>query len=337
MSNLIGFWNSKSAEADSRYGGQLTKPLRRERVERRQYEAIATTEEGDNDNAAGHISKPPSPSNPSSTGCPRNPTGRDQKADDRPKPTSPFTKFRQLESMQGSNSKGLLPRPSPMTILSRNSSLPPSPRPTITHAQMVSQGTGTNRTGSSAKDIILGWVQHTIQDYPIRMSNFSSCWADGLAFCALIHSFYPHSFAWSSLRAEDREHNFTLAFSLAEQLASISPLLEVEDMVRYRNPDWKCVFTYVQSFYRRFRNCEKPGTTPVPTQEPVVTAIPTTITSSSLSPSTACTTPVTSKSCRSISLSSGPAPAIVDKASTGRKHSFTSTSILTGAVLGTRQ
>ena len=23
-------------------------------------------------------------------------------------------------------------------------------------------------------------------------------------------------------------------------------------MVRMKNPDWKCVFTYVQSFYRRF-------------------------------------------------------------------------------------
>jgi len=26
----------------------------------------------------------------------------------------------------------------------------------------------------------------------------------------------------------------------------------VDDMVRMKNPDWKCVFTYVQSFYRRF-------------------------------------------------------------------------------------
>ena len=25
-------------------------------------------------------------------------------------------------------------------------------------------------------------------------------------------------------------------------------------MVRFQKPDWKCVFTYVQSFYRRFRN-----------------------------------------------------------------------------------
>merc|ERR1719384_2876519 len=91
------------------------------------------------------------------------------------------------------------------------------------------------------------------------MSNFSSCWSNGLAFCALIHAFYPTSFVWSSLVPANREYNFNLAFVLSEQLAGITPLLEVEDMVKYTKPDWKCVFTYVQSFYRRFRNIQAPG------------------------------------------------------------------------------
>ena len=34
--------------------------------------------------------------------------------------------------------------------------------------------------------------------------------------------------------------------------AKIAPLLDVEDMVQMASPDWKCVFTYLQSFYRRF-------------------------------------------------------------------------------------
>ena len=42
----------------------------------------------------------------------------------------------------------------------------------------------------------------------------------------------------------------------------ICPLLDVDDMVKMKKPDWKCVFTYVQSFYRRFRNGrEKPSPT----------------------------------------------------------------------------
>lgn len=36
--------------------------------------------------------------------------------------------------------------------------------------------------------------------------------------------------------------------------AGIAPLLDVEDMVLMARPDWKCVFTYVQSFYRRFKD-----------------------------------------------------------------------------------
>merc|ERR1711874_752142 len=48
----------------------------------------------------------------------------------------------------------------------------------------------------------------------------------------------------------------------AEELAGIYPLLEVDDMVKFKKPDWKCVFTYVQSFYRRFRDGRSPPPKP---------------------------------------------------------------------------
>jgi len=171
---------------------------------------------------------------------------------------SPFTKFRQLEKEQSVPYKGCYSAPnSPKTVrqtnLSRNTSLPPSTRP------------ATN-VGPSPKEIILGWVQESLKNYPIPMTNFSSCWSDGLAFCALIHAFYPDSFEWESLSADNREFNFTLAFETAEKQAGILPLLDVEDMVKFIKPDWKCVFTYVQSFYRRFRKMS-PVTTKVHTDE----------------------------------------------------------------------
>ena len=52
--------------------------------------------------------------------------------------------------------------------------------------------------------------------FQIPMTNFSTCWNDGLAFCALIHVFYPDNFDWFSLKKENRRHNFTLAFEKAE-------------------------------------------------------------------------------------------------------------------------
>ena len=52
---------------------------------------------------------------------------------------------------------------------------------------------------------------------------------------------------------------------LSRELAGIYPLLEVDDMVKFKKPDWKCVFTYVQSFYRRFRDGRSPPPKPVTT------------------------------------------------------------------------
>lgn len=43
-------------------------------------------------------------------------------------------------------------------------------------------------------------------------------------------------------------------FSNRSEQAGIAPLLDVEDMVLMKKPDWKCVFTYVQSLYRNLVN-----------------------------------------------------------------------------------
>lgn len=54
------------------------------------------------------------------------------------------------------------------------------------------------------------WLQN------IQLDNFSSSWADGLAFCALIHHFLPDAFDYSALTPKERRHNFELAFRIAE-------------------------------------------------------------------------------------------------------------------------
>lgn len=50
----------------------------------------------------------------------------------------------------------------------------------------------------------------------VNIENFSSSWCDGMAFCALIHRFFPDAFDYSSLVPKEREKNFTLAFQTAE-------------------------------------------------------------------------------------------------------------------------
>ena len=43
---------------------------------------------------------------------------------------------------------------------------------------------------------------------------------------------------------------------LQSEKADIAPLLDPEDMVTMKKPDWKCVFTYVQALYRGLRDLD---------------------------------------------------------------------------------
>ncbi|VDD87519.1 unnamed protein product [Enterobius vermicularis] len=107
---------------------------------------------------------------------------------------------------------------------------------------------------ASIKEALLRWCQHKLQGYPVKVTNFSSSWADGMAFCALIHRFAPDAFDFNMLDPRNRRGNFELAFKVAED-NGVVPLLEVDDMLMMGDrPDWKCVFTYVQTFYKEFKD-----------------------------------------------------------------------------------
>ncbi|XP_049661196.1 smoothelin isoform X3 [Accipiter gentilis] len=104
---------------------------------------------------------------------------------------------------------------------------------------------------NSIKQMLLDWCRAKTRGYEhVDIQNFSSSWSDGMAFCALVHNFFPEAFDYSQLTPQNRRHNFEVAFSSAEKHADCPQLLDVEDMVRMREPDWKCVYTYIQEFYR---------------------------------------------------------------------------------------
>ncbi|XP_064416994.1 smoothelin-like protein 1 isoform X2 [Latimeria chalumnae] len=82
---------------------------------------------------------------------------------------------------------------------------------------------GASKTGS-VKQMLLEWCQAKTRGYEhVDIQNFSSSWSDGLAFCALIHHFFPDSFDFSQLSPKNRKHNFELAFNTAEEKASCDP------------------------------------------------------------------------------------------------------------------
>ncbi|KAJ2938020.1 hypothetical protein O0L34_g14471 [Tuta absoluta] len=165
-----------------------------------------------------------------------------------PKPVSPFAKFRQLEKQNSINSPNSPATPAtPATPQSPGS---PAKTPYFKFTDPALQASAL-----TIKERLLQWCRDKTRDYEnVKLENFSTSWADGLAFCALIHHFLPDAFDYSKLSPQQRRHNFTLAFKVADEKAGIYPLLDVDDMVAMRKPDWKCVFTYVQAIHRRFKD-----------------------------------------------------------------------------------
>uniref|UniRef100_A0A8C0TJ74 Smoothelin n=1 Tax=Canis lupus familiaris TaxID=9615 RepID=A0A8C0TJ74_CANLF len=111
---------------------------------------------------------------------------------------------------------------------------------------------------NSIKQMLLDWCRAKTRGYEhVDIQNFSSSWSDGMAFCALVHNFFPEAFDYGQLSPQNRRQNFEVAFSSAEMLVDCVPLVEVEDMmIMGKKPDPKCVFTYVQSLYNHLRRHE---------------------------------------------------------------------------------
>lgn len=114
-------------------------------------------------------------------------------------------------------------------------------------------------SAASKKAALLHWCQKMTDGHAhVDIKNFSSSWNDGMAFCALFHHFLPSQIDYDSLDPKAREENFTIAFREGEK-AGVTPLLDVEDMVEMRNPDWMSVMTYISLIYNHFNGIRVGG------------------------------------------------------------------------------
>lgn len=50
----------------------------------------------------------------------------------------------------------------------------------------------------------------------MKIRNLTSDFADGLAFCAIIHHYFPDQFDFHALNGDNKRENFDLAFRIAE-------------------------------------------------------------------------------------------------------------------------
>lgn len=108
------------------------------------------------------------------------------------------------------------------------------------------------RHGGSRRNSLLRWCQERTQGYEnIDITNFSSSWEDGLAICALFHTYLPDVIPYENLKPENKTENLALAFKTGE-IVGIPVTLTVEDMLKVDGPDWQRVLSYVESIFRHF-------------------------------------------------------------------------------------
>ncbi|XP_055991704.1 cytospin-B isoform X3 [Sorex fumeus] len=106
--------------------------------------------------------------------------------------------------------------------------------------------------GGSKRNALLKWCQKKTEGYAnIDITNFSSSWSDGLAFCALLHTYLPAHIPYQELNSQEKKRNLLLAFEAAESIG-IKPSLELSEMLYTDRPDWQSVMQYVSQIYKYF-------------------------------------------------------------------------------------
>ncbi|KAJ8348282.1 hypothetical protein SKAU_G00268710 [Synaphobranchus kaupii] len=103
---------------------------------------------------------------------------------------------------------------------------------------------------------LLEWCQGVMQGYKgVKVTNFSTSWRNGLAFCAILHHFCPEKINYDTLDPYDIKFNNKKAFDGFAALG-ISRLMEPSDMVLLPVPDRLIVMTYLCQIRTHFTGQE---------------------------------------------------------------------------------
>ncbi|KAL3226943.1 hypothetical protein MRX96_024454 [Rhipicephalus microplus] len=125
---------------------------------------------------------------------------------------------------------------------------PPPPEPPETDINLSKQAEAMAESWeapSEPGEDLLTWSQRMTEGYDgVRVTNLTTSWRNGMAFCALIHSYRPELIDMDSLSPHDISGNCKKAFEAAASLG-VSRLLDPADMVLLTVPDKLVVATYL--------------------------------------------------------------------------------------------
>ncbi|KAE8601050.1 hypothetical protein XENTR_v10013512 [Xenopus tropicalis] len=108
----------------------------------------------------------------------------------------------------------------------------------------------------NASQSLLAWCKEVTKSYRgVKITNFTTSWRNGLAFCAILHHFRPDLIDYKSLNPQDIKENNKKAYDGFASIG-ISRLLEPSDMVLLAIPDKLTVMTYLYQIRAHFSGQE---------------------------------------------------------------------------------
>uniref|UniRef100_A0A182KAH7 Calponin-homology (CH) domain-containing protein n=1 Tax=Anopheles christyi TaxID=43041 RepID=A0A182KAH7_9DIPT len=110
---------------------------------------------------------------------------------------------------------------------------------------------GTLKDSTPGQDL-LEWCKEVTRNYNgVKVTNLTTSWRNGMAFCAVIHHFYPNLIDMTKLSPGNVIENCRTAFDTAEKLG-IPRVIEPRDMNLLAVPDKLAVMTYLYQLRAHF-------------------------------------------------------------------------------------
>ncbi|OON13597.1 hypothetical protein X801_10629, partial [Opisthorchis viverrini] len=143
--------------------------------------------------------------------------------------------------------------------------VPTASLPNVTESQSPFNTDSKTTAGRSGQDLLV-WCQEVTRDCPmVHITDLTTSFQSGLAFCAILHHYYPDKIDMNSLSKNNPVDNCRLAFDVASKLGIPRVLDPVELTLPTRPPDLLSMMTYLHQM--RMHCCGPP---PAEVPKPVV-------------------------------------------------------------------